>query len=489
MQRMNKFVFNFINFKEKVCELNSYKKLFNNSIIFAIGRLGSKLVTFLLVPLYTYYLSTAEYGTVDLVIATANMLLPIVSGSIFQAVLRFVIEDKENADKIMTNALVITLIGYFISILFFPIIVATNLLGNSNVVLFMYIILFVQIFERIFAEYTRAIGEIKKFALNGIILSLSIAVLNIIFLVGFGFGVEGYFYSFILANLISILFLTLSTNIFSHFDFSKIRVKFMRKLMVYSIPLIPNSLMWWIINASSKYFIRVFVSVGANGLFAVASRVPTLLNVVNQIFMQAWQLSAIEEYENENKSVFYSNVFNYLSSILFIGTSFILIILKPAFRFAFASDYFVAWKAVPFLLLGAVFSSFSGFLGTNYIASKQTGGVFKTSVYGGIISIILNFIIIPNFGLIGAGVSSMLSFLVMWLLRLYDTRRFVTINTNWKKLISNVLIILTQILVMWLGISETFEIILSSILFIFLLVINRDLIRLFLKMMRGFIRR
>src|SRR5699024_3667120 len=120
----------------------------------------------------------------------------------------------------------------------------------------------------------------------------------------------------------------------------------MKKLTSYSVPMIPNSLMWWLINASSRYFILAFVGLSANGLFAVASRILSLLSIFYQVFNQAWQLSAIEEYENENKSEFYSTVFNNLSSFMLLGTSGLLIVIKPIFDSFFAEEYFIAWKVV-----------------------------------------------------------------------------------------------------------------------------------------------
>lgn len=465
--------------------MKSYKKLIGNSFIFAVGRLGSKLISFFLVPLYTYYLSTAEYGTVDLVYTTVNMLIPIVSGSMFDAVLRFIMDDSNDTDSIMMNALNVSIIGFLVALLFYPILVWLDLLGDGNIVLFMYIILFVMIIERIFAEYTRAIGEVKKFAINGIIITISTGVLNLVFLIGFRMGVPGYFMSLIIANIISIIYLVLSTKAYTHFDISLIKLKMMKVLLKYSVPLIPNALMWWLINASSRYFIRFFIDVSANGLFAVASRIPTLINIVTQVFMQAWQLSAIEEFNNKDKSTFYSNVFNYLSSFLFIGTSAVIVVLKPAFDLLFASEYYEAWIVVPFLLLSAVFSSFSGFLGTNYIAAKQTKGVFKTSVYGGIISFILNFALISTLGLVGAGLSSMFSFMIMWILRLYDTKQFIKMKVNWKVIIGNLVIITMQIILLLMNLSVILELSIGTSLFVVLLLVNKNLWKLVLKLIKS----
>lgn len=460
--------------------MNSYKKLINNSIIFAVGTLGSKVVSFLLVPLYTYYLSTVEYGTVDLVITTVNMLIPIVSVSAYEAVLRFTMDKNEEPDVILSNSLLIALGGFLIAILFYPVLNYFGVL-NGNLI-YLYLILIAQMVERILAQYTRALGKIKLFAANGILLTFSTGILNIIFLVFLNLGVLGYYWALILSYTISATFLLIASRAYSDFRVSNINKPKLKVLLDYALPLIPNSLMWWLINASSRYFITWFISVGTNGLFAVASRIPSLLNIVYQVFNQAWQLSAIEEYESNNKSTFYSNIFEILYVLMFLATSAMILIVKPMFSYLFASDYYTAWRIVPYLLLGAVFSSFSSYLGSNYVAAKQTKGVFKTSVYGGIISLLFNITLIPTLGIVGAGLSSMISFYVTFLIRYHDTQQFIQMAIDWKKFYINIGLIFAQVALLYSGIGIYLELVIGIILLLAQLFINQKPILTILKM-------
>lgn len=456
--------------------MNSYKKLLNNSFIFAVGNLGSKIVSFFLVPLYTYYLSSSEYGTVDLTITTVNMLLPVVSVSVFEAILRFIMDKDHDSEKTLSNSLAISLAGFFVISLSYPILRYFNVLGTD--LIFFYMILFVQIIGSIFANYARAIGKVKIFAVNGILLTFSTGVLNILFLAYYNLGIVGYYWALILAYGISAMYLVISTKAYKDIRFSHIDASIVKKILVFSVPMVPSTIMWWLINASSRYFIRAFVGVSANGLFAVASRIPSLLNIVNQVFNQAWQLSAVEEYNKNNKNDFYSNVFNTLSSLMLIASSFILIILKPLFEFLFSAEYFESWRIVPFLLLGAVFSSFSAFFGTTYFVAKQTKAMFKTSVYGGVLSFILNAAFIPTLGTIGAGISSMFSFLLMFLIRYFDTKKYIEIKINWFSLLANMIIISVQTGILFTDLDILVELIIQGILLIFLVFANRNLLKL-----------
>jgi len=465
--------------------MNSYKKLVNNSIIFGVGRLGSRIVSFLLVPLYTYYLSTGEYGTVDLTMTTVNLLIPIVSVSAYEAVLRFTMDENEEPQIILSNSMTIALVGFVVALFFYPILNYFNVLQGNLV--YLYMILFAQMVERVLAQYIRALGKVKMFALNGILLTFTTGILNVLFLVYFGLGIVGYYWALILSYLFSSVYLIIFTDSYKDLRFSNYNKNTINDLISYSIPMIPNSLMWWLINASSRYFIRWFIGVSANGLFAVASRIPSILTIFYQVFNQAWQLSAIEEFENEKKSEFYTVIFDNLSSFMFIGASGIIIFIKLIFELFFAAEYFYAWRIVPFLLLGTIFSSFSTFLGTNYIAAKQTKGVFKTSVYGGIISLILNIAFIPSIGLVGAGISSMVSFFAMFLLRYFDTRQYIELDVDWIKLALNIFMILLQIGLLSVGLGRTIELFSGVIIFIMLLIVNKQLLILGYKLLKGMI--
>lgn len=455
--------------------LNPYKKLLGNSALFAIGNMGSKIVSILLVPLYTYQLSTTEFGTVDLVTTTSRMLLPLVSLSIFDAVLRFVMDKQNDTQSVITNGIAVTLMGALISFLAYPLLKGFNLM--DGLLLYMLVILVLQSFQSLLSQFCRAIDKIRAFALNGIIQTFTMGVTNIYLLVYLDLGIDGYLLSIVISNIASILYLAFSVRLHQYIKIEKLNKPLIKNMLIYSIPLIPNAFMWWLMNASNRFFVFYFVGAAGNGIFAVANKIPSLLTIFTTIFTQAWQLSAIEEFDSEGKSSLYSNVFTYYSMFMFIGASGILMVLKIATGILVAPDYYVSWQVVPPLLLGVVFSSFSGFLGTNYVAAKQTKGVFSSSVIGGVASVILNLLLIPLLGVSGAGISTMLSFMAIWLIRVYDTRKFVSMKINWKNIIGNLFILSLQTVILFLELNIWVELGIELGLFASLLFHNRELFK------------
>lgn len=465
----------------KTTTSNKYKKLVSNSIIFAIGNFGSKIITILLVPLYTFFLSSSEYGKTDLVITTIGLCLPVISLNIYDSVLRFTMEKSNDKKTILTNSLLIFFISVLISIFLYPILKALNVF--DDLLPFFLMILILQEVQQILSQYVRANGKVKIYAYNGIILTLVTAICNVFFLVFLHLGISGYFYSLVIANCISVIHLIKHCDLASSVSINNVSFPMLRTMIKYSMPLIPNAIMWWLINGSTRYFIFYFLGSVSNGLFAVASKIPAMLSVITSIFFQAWQLSAIEEFESGEKSEFYSNIFSWYTQLLFLSASLILLFLRPLMSFVVEHSYYESWKIVPFLLLSVIYSSFATFLGTNYIAAKKTKGVFTSSVFSALISVFLNMVLIPIIGVVGAAIASLISFFTMWFFRIFDTQKFIKVHLNLKNIILNNLVFLGQ--TFFLYVSEGFLMILSQlILFIICVIINREILNFMISLFR-----
>lgn len=420
---------------------NKFKKLASNSILFAIGNFGSKFISFFMLPLYTYQLSTKEFGIADLILTTVSLLLPIVALSIYESVFRFVMEKDSDIQQIFSNGLFLSMIS---SVLLMIILFFLRLFKINYATYVMGIIIF-QLFQVLFSQFTKAIDEVKIYTVNGILVTLITVISNIILLVIVNLGISGYLISIIIANLVSCMFLWIKLNLKKYVNFSKVNKEKIYEMLLYSIPLIPNSIALWVNNVANRYFILYFIGPAANGIFAVANKIPTLLGVINSIFFQAWQLSAIEEFKSDDSSNFYSKTFSFYSKFLFLGVSCILAINKIFIKLVVSDNYVSAWKYVPFLLLSILYSSFSGFFGQYYIAAKKTFGVFSTTIIGAVINLIANVILIPTIGLTGAGLSSSLSFFVIWMIRQKDTQKMIATKIDKRNMIINHMIIMIQI--------------------------------------------
>lgn len=432
--------------------MGKYLKLIKNSGIFAIANLGSSVVSFVLVRFYTELLTAEQYGTIDFLVTLSSMLIPFLTLAIVEAVLRFGI-DSEDKTGVLSSGLKVALIGNFIAFIIGPFII-----GNTPYADYAYWILCLILstsLNNIAAQFVRGIGKVRIFAFCGILKTLVLVSCNILFLAFFKMKVEGYLLSAIISEVVSFIFFFLTVGLWRYISINS-NPGILKEMVLYSLPLMPSSLAWWLMNASDKYMLIAFIGIQANGIYAVAHKIPTLINLCNSLFFQAWQLSAVEESKSNSKLVFYSNVFNALAMVLFLACSMLFLLMKPIMRVLVASSYGDVWRFTPFLVLSMVFSAFASFLGTNYTVTKKTSGALKTTIVGAIVNVVLNYILIQIWGINGAAFATMISFFTMWIVRTFDTREFIIIQYQYKKIIVSLFALISQALVISCGFKYTF---------------------------------
>ena len=457
--------------------MNQYKSLIKNSFLFAIGSIGSKAISFFMLPLYTRMLTTSDYGQLDVLQTTISLLIPLITFQAVEAVFRYSVDMRENksASSVLMNGILLCLFGMLISLLLFP--VFARIEPFSTYLLFFYLILFFSMMNGVLKQFVRGLGKIKIFVVSDLAYTASFVTFNIIFLVYLKMGLKGYFLSMVLAHLITTFILLVFGSVFKYLNFKSFDKSFMKTMLIYSIPLIPNGLMWWVMNVSDRYILTYFLGFDATGIYSVSYKFPSLITLMNSIFFMAWQLSAMQEYGKEGYDNFYKNIFGVLSSFLLLITAVVLLILKPLMSVFVADAFYESWKYVPLLLVGTVFQAFSSFFGTNYTASKKTKGAFTTSVYGAIVNIGINLLLIPIWGIQAAAFSTMLAYLTMWLLRLFDTKKFVKIKIDWKSLIFSIVLIGIQILGLYTITNTITFFIVETILILAMLFIQRKYIK------------
>lgn len=453
-----------------------YKNLVTNSIVFTIANFGSKVITFLMVPLYTYLLTPKDYGTIDLVTTISGLLLPIIFLCVSDAVLRYTMSNKFSNKDVLSISLKIYITGLA---LFGIVLFIISLFKDINSYKFyLFCIVATNGLLLIFNQFLRGIGKIKEFAINGTLYTLMFVLSNFILLVLLKVGKSGYFLSLIIANIICILYAVLISKAYKYITIRTSRDIFL-VMITYSLPLIPNSLMWWVMDASDKFIITYFLGVNANGIYAISKKLPTIIDTFHSIFNQAWQISAIEEADSANSVEFTSNVYKIYTYLLFLIVSGLLVVSRIVVEYLLSSSYYESWKYIPFLLLSVSFSSLSGFLSANFIANEKTSIIFKTTLYGAVVNTILNFILIPFIGINGAAIATMASYYMVLIIRerLIRKNKGIEILFNRKFIFS---LIGLQIIVYYIfPINVAFFA--NLILFGILIYSFRDIIIVFLK--------
>ena len=295
---------------------NRKKYLIKNTAILAIGNIATKLISFFLVPLYTNVLTTEQYGIIDLLYTVCTVAYPIITLNISEAVLRFSMDKDANNNKIMSIANIIIVFSIIIGLLSFPVI---NLFDNyRQYSLLFYLYLITLGVSQILLCNLKGKEQLIEYSIGNFIHMLLIGLLNILFLLVFKMGITGYFWAYIISNIIVSLYAAIKGNVKDSifaFSFDK---KLFIEMTKYSVVLIPNSFMWWIMNASDRVMVTNILGAQANGIYAVSYKLPSMLTVITSIFTSAWIYSAVNEKDSSDKNEYTSSVFSLLVSVVIL---------------------------------------------------------------------------------------------------------------------------------------------------------------------------
>ena len=460
---------------------NRYKKLLSFTLILGIGTIISKLMTYVvLTPLYTHCLTTAEFGIVELVVQTANLLMPLVSLGINQAVLRFGMDGETDRGSVLTTGLAVNVIGFLIFLLFFPVVRLIPSIGDNA--LLIYVFIFCATTHYLFAYCVKSMHRAKLFTVCVIIGTAIIVVLDILFLAVWDMGIVGYILAIVLSDVTCSIILIITGKLYKLIRFDKLKKTITKAMLRYSIPLIPNSALWWITDYSDRYMVTVMVGESANGLYSLAYRLPNMLIMVCGIFMDAWQMSVLSEKSRLERQKFFTNVFAMYQSIIFVGASTLIVGAKLITRIMAAPAFYDSWQYIPTLVMATAMSCFVTFLGTIYVVEKQSKSSLVTTVIGTMVNLVGNFVLIHMWGAHGAALSTALSYGLVVLLRGFHTRKFIPIGWSLPRFTTNMVLTVAQCFIMVYEIPGWQYI--CSALFVAVLVIN---FRLLLSSLKQFI--
>lgn len=414
--------------------MNGIKNLAKNIGFLTVGSLSTKFISFFLVPLYTNILTTEEYGSFDVINTTITILVPILTMNICDSVFRFVMDKNENESEIVTYSLKI----FLCSLLWVCVFLYTNHIFSWIITLEEYAIYFILLFavnsfNSIITNYARGKDRIFDISASGVVSSIITIVLNILMLVVLKQGIYGYFIANIVGILVQCIYLLISTSYIKHIRFQIINSKLKKTMLRYSRPLIVNNIAWWINSVSDRYIVIAFCGIAENGIYSIAYKIPSMISVFQSIFGQAWTLFAVQEYdENDNDGVF-SKMYEAYNFCVVIGCAILIALNKPLAHFMYAKDFYEAWRYVPFLIVSSMFSALSAYLGGLFAAGKETKDVMMSTIYGAVVNIILNLILIQIMGALGAAIATAVSYFVVWISRLYYVRKIIDLKIDWLK--------------------------------------------------------
>ncbi len=422
------------------------KKLIKNIAYMFIGSFASKILSFLLVPLYTSVLSTEEYGVCDIIFTSILLLMPVFTLVIYEPMLRFSLEKDCDHTDVFMSGITVALVGFLVLAALSPLTLFVEAIRDYY--WYCLAFYFVSTLHQCCSYFVRGIGRVKVYTIIGITNTGCMLGLNILFLLVLRIGIVGYILANILSHLVSIIVGSILAQFHRYIDFRrKPNLLTVKEMLRYSIPLIPNSVSWWVSNSSCRYVLTFFSGLAVNGVYSVANKIPSIISTMSTITNAAWQLSAVDDFGSGESKRFFARVYDCFLTLHILLVGVIILLTKQISFILFKADFYEAWKYVPLLTVAVMYNSMGGFIGTVFTSAKKTKALMTTTLVGAVANILLSIVLVPFIGGYGAAISTLFSYLVVYVARTIKSRSIMLFP---RKTISNIasnILLLTEAIV------------------------------------------
>ena len=409
--------------------MNQKNELIKNTLIISIGKFSTQLVSFLLLPLYTSLLTTGEYGEYDFLNTISIFLIPCVTLLMEEGMFRFLIDAKDDKSKgeVFSATFVFSIISFFIWSIF--IFIIGRVLHYPYTIFLIFYIL-ASLLSSLAGSTSRGLSKFKLYSIFCFLSSLLTILLNILFIVGFKWGLSSLFISYILGNSIVSLWLLFKIKVFSFVKLKNLNKKITKEMIRYSFPLVPNSISWNAISLTDRLLIINFLGSAKNGIYSVGLRFPTIINTCYGYFNLSWKESASKVVNKKDKDEFYNSVYINLNHLLISVSILIIAFLPFIFNLLIKNAYREAYNYIPLMIISVYFSNLSNFCSGIFSAYKDTKILAKTTLIATFINFVVGILLINKIGLYASILATLIAYIVIYFYRNYKLKKYIVLNKD-----------------------------------------------------------
>lgn len=402
------------------------KKLVTTTIYYSIGEIIPRIVSFLLLPILTKYLTASEYGIVSYTTSVMTFVFVIATLSLNTFILRHYYTFKDqNARKELIGSIFLFIFGFnciliLLQIFLFPIIIDVFSI-NIPFKPYFQLAIFNNFFD-VISIVPLVLYRVKENAKGFLALSLSRTLLQFLmvyfFVVILHKGLLGSYYARLIVNIpfMFIYFYMIYKN-----SIFKINFKLIKEALNFTLPILPGSLAFLFVALSDRVILEQYISLDKLGIFSVAITLATVLNIIIQALYKTFEPILFKEYLSNNFQKTNLNLYKIYLLAIFIGAFLVSIFSKEFFIIATSGFFREGYKLVPLFIVSVIVSGINTYLGVLMIANNKQKIVSLISIMSAIISVILNFLLIPYLGTHGAIIASALSFIFCNIILQFNT--------------------------------------------------------------------
>lgn len=396
-------------------------KLIKNTAILSIGTAFSSVFSFILVPIFSRWLSTSDYGTYDVYLTYVTLLIPVVTLACGEATFRFLLDCKTEEEKsnLLSCTWFISIIGIAVGII--VAIIVFNVMDMPQLLPFIALFISFMLYNQ--GNYmARGLRKLSVYTIANILYLVFMAIFVSLFVFFNNWGLAGILYGNAIGHFVGFVYLAYACKMWRYVEFKKPKWSEAKKVISYSAPLMPNSISWWIVNVSDRSIINIVLGASFNGIYAISYKLPSLCSTVFGVFHMSWLESAVDSVNDSDRNEYTNSVLNSIVPFCFSVAAGVLAINRYFYKWIWDAKYIDGIYYVWILLLGVSFSFIAQFLGGLLIAEKKTKENGLTTVIAAIVNIVIHIAMIWRTGLYAAAVSTCLSYAFLLAIRVFLLR-------------------------------------------------------------------
>lgn len=441
--------------------------LAKNTLLLGLSKIATQMVSFLLVPIYTIFLAPDDFGYVDLIVTYISLVVPFVTIQLEFAAFRFAIgirKDNEKLSELLSTIFALILpVALLSAVIFWAISFFVNI-PYVSLILFNAISM---VIVSVLLQFSRGIGQTKAFAIASVITGLLTSILSIIFVAVLHWSASSILLATAVANTVASIYLISVIGLKNKVRFKNVNLGISKDLLLYTLPLLPNNVSWWILNVSDRTIIAVVLGVGANGIYSIANKFAFIPGAIFGIFNMSWMETASLHIDALDKDKYFSKICNNAVKIYSSITLLFIVTMSIIFPYIVGHKYAEAYYYIPILAVGALAQGLVGLYSAVYIAKKKTTQIANTSLLAAIINIVINLLFVYFIGIYASAISTAIAFLAMFIFRHFDVQKYVKITYDKSLFVKLILLFALTISIYYMH-----NLILSIILFAIVLAIS-----------------
>jgi|GEM_PF-3029692 len=405
------------------------KRMLVNLISYSFGQLAIKFIVFLLVPVYTRYLSNTEYGMYDLINTIIILASPLLFQNIWEAILRFVIisKDSDRPIKYIYAAIKYSLL---VSIPIFVVSFVTSIILSNFIYTMVVLLIILQSLASIWLYSARALGKNKLFIIVSSTSTLVMVITTVPLLVFTNINIYSILIGLALTSIVQILLIEIRLRFLKQAIFYQKNYIVLKEMLIYSIPLMLNSIAWWMQQSMNRFVIIWKLGIEQNGIYAITLKFLFFFTFFTSIFSMAWQEEA-NYIVKENNEKIVKDSYKHVVSLSLVTISIILPLILLVFPWVtnYQTDYNSIIIIMPLLLLNSAIVFMVTYWGNYIMAKSDSKSIFVSTIIGALSGLILSFFFITYIGLIGIAIANIIGTIVTYVLRIKTLKKY-RININ-----------------------------------------------------------